>query len=102
MNGKCLGLLVVSRAVSAELAVTGGRYAGRYIGPSGGISKLSGGRSGNSIDLTVRWSKLINGDYAASMTIQRVGTNAIRIRTTDKDPASGRQIVTSEINLQKQ
>lgn len=102
MNGKCRGLLVVSRAVSAELTATGSGYTGRYIGPSGGVSNLNGGRKGDAIDLAVRWSKVINGDRSANMTIQRVGTNAIRITTVDRDPGSGRQVVTSEINLRRQ
>lgn len=101
MNGKCRGLLVVSRAVSAQLTAKGNRYAGSYIGPSGGVSALSGGRNGDAINLSVRWSRVINGDRNADMLIQRVGANAIRIRTTDRDPASGRQVVTSEINLRR-
>jgi hypothetical protein len=102
MNGKCRGLLVVSRAVSAQLTANGNRYAGRYIGPSGGVSALNGGRSGDAINLSVRWSRIINGDRNADMVIQRVGANAIRIRTTDRDPASGQQVITSEINLRRQ
>ncbi len=101
MNGTCKGLLVVSRAVSANIAVTGTRYAGKYIGPSGGVSSLNGGRSGDAINLAVTWSKLINGDRTASMTIQRLGNDAIRIRTIDKDPDSGQQVVTSELNLKR-
>lgn len=102
MNGKCRGLLVLSRAVSAQLTATGSRYAGEYTGPSGGVSNLSGSRSGDAVNLAVRWSKIINGDRSASMTIQRVGTNSIRIRTVDRDPESGRQVVTSEIKLRRQ
>jgi hypothetical protein len=101
MNGKCRGLLVVSRAVSAQLTVTGSQYAGQYIGPSGGVSNLNGSRSGDAVNLAVHWSKIINGDRSASMTIQRVGSDAIRIRTVDRDPQSGRQVVTSEINLRR-
>ncbi len=36
-----------------------------------------------------------------SMTIQRVDTDAIRIRTVDMDPASGQQVVTSDLNLRR-
>lgn len=102
MTGICRGMIVLSREVSAQLTATGNQYAGRYIGPSGGVSNLSGGRSGDAINLAVRWSKLINGDRSANMTIQRVGDNSIRIRTVDKDPESGRQVLTSEINLRRQ
>jgi hypothetical protein len=102
MTGICRGMIVLSREVSAQLTAAGNQYAGRYIGPSGGVSALSGGRSGDAINLAVRWSKLINGDRSANMTIQRVGDNSIRIRTVDRDPESGRQVVTSEINLRRQ
>ncbi|MBB3965430.1 hypothetical protein [Rhizobium metallidurans] len=101
MNGKCTGLLVVSRDVSAQLTATGGNYAGRYIGPSGRVSALKGARRGDAIELAVTWSRVVNGDRAATMTIRRSGANELRIRTVDKDPASGRQVVTSEINLRR-
>ncbi|WP_245267695.1 hypothetical protein [Rhizobium sp. 2MFCol3.1] len=101
MDGKCTGMLVVSRAVSAQLRAAGGNYAGRYIGPSGRVSSLSGARRGDAIELGVTWSRIVNGDRSATMTIQRSGANALRIRTVDKDPASGKQVVTSEINLQR-
>jgi hypothetical protein len=99
MTGICRGMIVLQREVSAQLKASGNQYAGRYIGPSGGISNLSGGRRGDAINLSVRWSKLINGDRSADMTIQRVGDNSLRIRTVDRDPESGQQVVTSEINL---
>lgn len=102
MTGICRGMIVLQREVSAQLTATGNQYAGRYIGPSGGVSNLSGGRSGDAINLAVRWSKLINGDRSANMTIQRVGDNSIRIRTVDRDPESGQQVVTSEITLRRQ
>lgn len=101
MNGTCTGLIVLSREVSATVTARGTQYSGSYVGPSGGVSKLNGGRSGDAINLAVRWSKIINGDRTASMTIQRLGNNAIRIKTIDKDPASGKQVVTSEINLRR-
>ncbi len=101
MKGTCRGMVVITRAVSANIKANGAEYAGIYIGPSGGVSGLQGRRSGDAINLAVRWSRVINGDRSASMTIQRVDDNAIRIRTVDTDPASGEQVVTSEINLRR-
>ncbi|RDJ05615.1 hypothetical protein [Rhizobium grahamii] len=101
MKGTCRGMIVITRAVSASIKANGTQYAGTYIGPSGGISGLQGKRSGEAINLAVRWSRVINGDRSATMTIQRVDANAIRIRTVDKDPTSGQQVVTSEINLRR-
>ncbi|WP_028745867.1 hypothetical protein [Rhizobium mesoamericanum] len=101
MKGMCRGMIVITRAVSANIKVSGIQYSGNYIGPSGGVSGLRGTRSGDAINLAVHWSKMINGDRSASMTIQRVDANAIRIRTVDMDPASGQQVVTSDLNLRR-
>ncbi|KQV65250.1 hypothetical protein [Rhizobium sp. Root1220] len=101
MNGTCRGMIVVSREVSAQLTATDNQYAGSYIGPSGGVSGLQGKRSGDAINLAVRWSRIINGDRSANMTIQRVNANTIRIQTIDKDPTSGERVITSELNLRR-
>lgn len=99
MKGICRGFVVVRRAISADLRANGSRYSGNYVGPSGKPSALFGSRSGNSINLTVRWNRDINGDRMAAMTISKVGSNGLRLRTTDKDGANGRNVVTSDIQL---
>jgi len=99
MNGTCRGFVVVQRAISANLTANGGRYSGTYLGPSGKPSSLTGSRQGDAINLDVRWAREINGDHAANMIIQKVGTNGLRLRTTDKDPKTGQTVVTSDINL---
>ena len=99
MSGTCRGLVVVRRAIAADLAATGGRYSGTYTGPSGRPSALAGNRQGNAINLTVRWNREINGDRVAAMTIEKVGDNGLRLRTTDKDGRTGKTVVTSDIRL---
>ncbi|MGV1985386.1 hypothetical protein ACQZ5N_02100 [Agrobacterium sp. 22-221-1] len=99
MSGTCRGLLVVKRAIAADLSAKGGRYSGAYTGPSGRPSALSGTRQGNAINLTVRWNRDINGDRVAAMTIEKVGDNGLRLRTTDKDARTGKTVVTSDIRL---
>ncbi|MBB4405714.1 MULTISPECIES: hypothetical protein [Agrobacterium] len=99
MSGTCRGLLVVRRAIAADLSAKGGRYSGAYTGPSGRPSALSGTRRGNAINLTVRWNRDINGDRVAAMTIEKVGANGLRLRTTDKDGRTGKTVVTSDIRL---
>ncbi len=99
MSGTCRGLLVVRRAIAADLSEKGGRYSGAYTGPSGRPSALSGTRKGNAINLTVRWNRDINGDRVAAMTIEKVGANGLRLRTTDKDGRTGKTVVTSDIQL---
>ncbi|UXS01029.1 hypothetical protein [Agrobacterium tumefaciens] len=99
MSGNCRGLVVVNRAIAADLTASGARYTGTYTGPSGRPSALSGNRRGNAINLTVRWNRDINGDRVAAMTIEKVGANGLRLRTTDKDGKTGKTVVTSDIRL---
>ncbi len=102
MQGTCRGLLLVTRRISADLKLNGNSYRGTYVGPAGQPSALSGSRRGNTINLQVRWSRVTNGDRAATMTIERLGPDALRLSTIDKDPSSGRSIVTSRIDLTRQ
>lgn len=99
MSGTCRGLLVVKRTIAADLAASGARYSGTYTGPSGRPSALAGNRRGNAINLTVRWQRDINGDRTAAMTIEKIGDNGLRLRTTDKDGKTGKTVVTSDIRL---
>jgi hypothetical protein len=101
MNGNCRGLLIINRAISAKLQANGTRYSGVYIGPSGGRSLLSGTRSGDTINLTVRWAKEVNGDFAANMLIRKTGENSLSLLTNDRDPKTGRNVMTSDIVLQR-
>ncbi len=102
MRGNCRGLLIINRAISAQLTARGNRYSGTYTGPSGATSRLSGSRQGDVINLAVRWARLVNGDSDANMTIRRQGNGQLTLRTIDKDLSSGKAIVTSEINLHRQ
>ncbi|NTF07468.1 hypothetical protein G6L37_16080 [Agrobacterium rubi] len=99
MNGTCRGLLVIRRAISADLSASGMRYRGNYVGPSGIPSALAGSRNGNSINLSITWKRVINGDKVAAMTITKVGNNGLRLRTTDKDGAGGPTVTTADIQL---
>lgn len=102
MNGKCRGLAVVTRAFSANVRVTGQRYSGTYLGPAGQPSRLVGSRQGNAINFDVTWAQVTNGDRKAKMTIEKIGSNRLRLQTVDRDLASGRSVVTSRIDLQRQ
>ncbi|WEX75793.1 hypothetical protein PYH37_000952 [Sinorhizobium numidicum] len=101
MRGTCRALVLVSRTIAADLRAAGERYSGVYIGPQGGRSALSGQRRGNTINLAVRWAKIVNGDHSANMQIRKVGSNRITLATIDTDLATGKSVVTSEINLRR-
>ncbi len=52
-------------------------------------STRNGSRSGNAINLAIRWAKLVNGDRSAQLTVQKKGVNGILLTVTDRD---GRQL----------
>ena len=99
LDGNCRGLVVVSRAISADITIADGRYSGSYIGAGTGTAGLSGKRSGNKINLGIRWAKEVNGDRTAKMTIEKVGSQGMSLTTVDTDPETGKSVVTSLINL---
>ena len=99
MKGTCTGLVVVRRAVEAQLQAKGSGYSGIYVGPAGGRSGLSGARRGDSIELSVRWAKTVNGDRDALMSVTKKGANGLQLSTSDRDPATGKTVVTSSITL---
>jgi hypothetical protein len=101
LDGRCRGLIVVSRAITANLKIKGSKYSGSYVGAGSGTAGLNGNRSGNAINLAIRWAKEVNGDRVAMLTVQKVGDNGMKLITRDKDPATGKTVVTSEISLQR-
>ncbi|TGQ72847.1 MAG: hypothetical protein E5V49_09665 [Mesorhizobium sp.] len=99
LDGNCRGLVVVTRAISADLKVSGARYSGVYNGSRTGPASLSGSRSGSAINLGIGWAKDVNGDRKARMTVEKRGENGIRLTVTDTDPKTGKNVVTSRIDL---
>lgn len=101
LNGKCRGLLVVSRTVGAKLIQNGSAYEAHYVGAGPGPATLSGKRAGNSLELIINWAKEINGDRQAQLSVAKAGARGLTLTTTDKDPLSGKSVVTSMIVLQR-
>ncbi|QRM55834.1 hypothetical protein [Sinorhizobium sp. BG8] len=101
LDGTCRGMLVVSREIGAELRYDGNGYRGFYTGSRSGKAVLTGARVGNSIDLTVHWAKKVNGDKAAQLVLQKVGNTGLKLTTIDRDPKTGKSVVTSDIDLRR-
>ncbi len=101
LDGRCRGLVVVSRSVGAKLTHNGNSYKGSYIGAGSGPATLAGKRQGNALHLTINWAKEINGDRRAQLSVAKAGASGLTLTTTDKDPASGKPVVTSKIVLQR-
>lgn len=101
LDGKCRGLLVISRSIGSRLKSSGGKYSGTYTGSSSGVAQLTGTRRGNALNLAIRWAKNVNGDRSAQLTLEKVGTDGMKLSTTDIDPKTGKAVTTSEINLRR-
>ena len=101
LDGNCRGLVVVTRAISADLKSSGTNYSGTYVGSRTGPAQLNGSRSGNAINLGIRWAKAVNGDRKAQMKVEKRGENGMRLTVTDTDPKTGKSVVTSRIDLQR-
>lgn len=102
LDGSCTGLIVVSRDVGAVIRSEGTRFRGVYRGSRTGPAALSGTQSGNSLNLAIRWASNVNGDRSAALKLEKVGKNGMRLVTTDKDPDTGKSVVTSNIDLKRQ
>ena len=101
LDGNCRGMVIVSRAIGADLKVKGSKYSGSYVGAGTGTAGLSGSRTGNAINLGIRWAKDVNGDRNARMTVEKVGENGMTLTTVDVDPETGKNVVTSQIKLRR-
>jgi hypothetical protein len=101
LDGSCTGLVVMSRDIGAKIKTDGKSYKGTYIGSSTGPAGLSGKRSGNALNLGIRWAKDVNGDRSAKLRLEKVGDNGMRLTTMDTDPATGKSVVISDINLRR-
>ena len=99
LDGNCRGL--VDRVARDRRRPEDERpkYTGSYVGSGTGTAGLSGSRSGNAINLGIRWAKEVNGDRKAQMTVEKIGENGMRLTTVDVDPETGKNVVTSQINL---
>ena len=101
LDGNRRGLVVVSRAISADLKIADGKYSGSYVGAGTGTAGLSGKRSSDKINLGIRWAKEVNGDRTANITIKKVGSQGMSLTTVDEDPETGKSVVTSQIDLRR-
>jgi hypothetical protein len=101
LDGNCTGFLGFSRAIGAIIKSSGSTYSGSYVGAGTGPAALNGKRAGNTLELGILWAKKVNGDRNATMTIEKIGSDGMRLSTIDTDPRTGKSVVTSEINLRR-
>lgn len=101
LNGQCTGYVVFSRTIGADVKTDGKTYTGVYTGSRTGPAGLRGKRAGEALVLAIRWAKDVNGDRTAQLRLEKLANNRMRLTTIDKDPATGKNVVISQINLSR-
>ncbi|MER9915533.1 hypothetical protein [Mesorhizobium sp. M0035] len=101
LDGNCRGLVVVTRAISANLKARGAKYTGVYVGSRTGPAQLAGSRSGNAISLGLGWAAEVYGARKARVTVEKTSGDGMRLTVTDVDPKTGKNVVTSRIDLKR-
>lgn len=101
LDGKCRGMVVMSRRIGVKLKSSGEGVSGSYVGSTTGPAGLAGRRAGSAFDLSIQWAKAVNGDREAQMKVEKVGENGMKLTTTDIDPKTGQAVITGEIDLSR-
>lgn len=101
-DGECRAMLIMKRAIGAELQRQGERYTGVYIGSNAGPAQLDGTLTApNTLTLNMTFENEVNGDDQAVMTIERTGDDEFRIETRDT-MESGVEVTTANITFLRQ
>lgn len=101
MDGACRAMAVFSRKIGADLLAAGARYSGSYVGSRRGTARLSGARSGSTINLQVRWPDNGSGPRKATMQVASLGAGRMRLVTHEAHPQTGKQVVTAQIEFSR-
>jgi len=100
-QGTCRAVVIFSRSIGVDLAYDprSGTYRGTYTGARIGPARLSGTRSGDTVNLKIDWPRPVNGDTQAAMVIRNDGQGTLRITVADNLTPGGPIQQTSEIVL---
>lgn len=101
LDGRCRGMVVVSRRIGVTLKTGREGVSGSYVGSTTGPAGLSGRLEGTAFDLSIRWAKSVNGDREAQMRVEKMGEDGMKLIITDVDPKTGRTVVTGKIGLSR-
>jgi hypothetical protein len=100
-QGRCRAVVIFSRQIGVDLAYDprSGTYRGTYTGSRIGPARLTGTRSGDTVNLRIEWPRPVNGDTQAAMAIRNDGQGRLRITVADNLIPDGPVQQTSEIIL---
>jgi hypothetical protein len=98
VGGTCRAFLLFTRPFGARITYdpASGTYRGTYRGARSGPAALWGRRSGDTVSLTVTWSKPVNGDRTARLSIRNDG-RTLAIRLIDNAGVGGPEVTTTNL-----
>ena len=100
--GECRAMLIMKRAIGADIRLEEGQYVGTYIGSRVGVADLNGAMTSPQVlELEMTFPKEVNGDDKATMTIERPDEATFKVTTVDK-MLSGVDVTTSQIVFERQ
>lgn len=100
LDGEC-GALFVKRPVRTALVREGEAITGTYEADlRTGTATLTGRERDGAIEMDVEWGGEVNGDETARMRIVREG-DKLRVQTIDIDPATGEEVTTTDLLLER-
>jgi hypothetical protein len=98
LDGACTGLVLFSRRIGAALELRNGSFSGTYVGSERGTASLHGHREGQTLDMALQWP-----DHPpAIMRLSQPAEGRMILTTIEQNPQTGEQVVTAELELQRQ
>ena len=102
LGGEC-GALFMKRPFNVVLERTADGVEGTYDAKlRTGQATLEGPYAPDAIELDITWGGEVNGDTSATMTIERPEPDSLRVQVVDRDPATGDDVVTSDLTLTRE
>ncbi|ORE94682.1 hypothetical protein [Acuticoccus yangtzensis] len=102
-DGECRAMMVLKRAIGADMVRQGERLKGTYIGSNAGPAELDGGpQEDGRIVLTMTFPKTIHGDDIATMTIAPANDKEFSIVTVDTMSDGKTLVTTAEITFERE
>lgn len=101
-DGECRAMMVLKRAIGADIMRQGTQYTGTYVGSKAGPAVLNGGpKDDGSIVLQMTFPKTIHGDDIATMTIQPENERVFKITTVDLMGEGQTPVTTAQITFER-
>jgi len=101
LDGSCRAKVVFSRRIGVDLRAEGSRYSGTYVGSRRGVASLAGARTGDTLNLQIKWPDRGDGARVANMQLASSTPGEMRIVTIERHPQTRAKVVTANIQFSR-